>query len=191
MEPSPCANSRSPPPALEDLILRGRSGDQEALKGLIERYQQRMARFVLLETRDANACEDLCQAIFIKMVIGLPRLRDTGRFEPWIFQIARNVARDHSRAALGWRRYFVPYQPYHDAPAACEDRAATEKEAALQDGLQQLSPEDRALLRLHVEEKMSYDELARASSTTVSAIKSRLYRARRELRSFLLARDPE
>jgi RNA polymerase sigma-70 factor (ECF subfamily) len=179
------------PPALEDLILRGRGGDRAALKALIERYQQRVARLVLSEARDANACEDLCQTIFIKMVLGLPRLRDTKCFEPWLFQIARNVVRDHLRAALGWRRYFVPYQPHHDALATCQDGAAMEKESTLQNSLQQLSSDDRRLLRLHFEEKMSYDELARASSTTVSAIKSRLYRARRELRSFLLASDPE
>jgi RNA polymerase sigma-70 factor (ECF subfamily) len=85
----------------------------------------------------------------------------------------------------------VGWQPEYDAVAAPSEPAAAERESALEHGLEQLSAEDRALLRLHVEESASYQELARASNSTVSAIKSRLYRARRELRCFLLAGDPE
>jgi RNA polymerase sigma-70 factor (ECF subfamily) len=188
MEKTPCAASRPEPRALEDLIPAGRSGDRLALRYLIERYQFRMAKFVLSQTRDPNTVEDLCQAVFVKMVIGLPRLRDFSRFESWLFQIARNVCRDHQRAVLGWRRYFVPYE------AACERVATTEaatEENSLDDGIAKLAPEDRALLRLHLEGKKSYRELAHLSNTSVSAIKSRLYRARRELRGFLLAGDSE
>ena len=166
----------------------GRSGDRQALKLLIESYQGRMGKFVLSQTRDPNTAEDLCQAVFVKMVIGLPRLRDTGRFESWLFQIARNVCRDHLRAALGWRRYFVSYSPAHEGIAEPEAPPAENK---LDHGVAQLSPEDRTLLRLHLEEKKSYQELAQLSNTSVSAIKSRLYRARRELRGFLLAGDSE
>jgi RNA polymerase sigma-70 factor (ECF subfamily) len=188
METTPCAASRPEPRALEDLIPAGCGGDRLALGHLIERYQFRMARFVLAQTRDPNTVEDLCQTGFVKMVINLPQLRDVSRFESWLFQIARNVCRDHLRAALGWRRYFVPYDAAYEGVAMSE--AAT-GESKLDDGIAQLTPEDRALLRLHLEEKKSYGELAHLSNTSVSAIKSRLYRARRELLGFLFAGDSE
>jgi len=184
----PCAGLGPEPRALGDLVPLGRSGDRLALKLLIERYQNRMAMFVLAQTRDPNTVEDLCQAAFVKMVTGLPRLRDSSRFESWLFQIARNVCRDHQRAALGWRRYFVPYEVAYERIAVSE---AVSGENKLQDGFAQLAPEDRALLRMHLEEKKSYKELAHLSNTSVSAIKSRLYRARRELRGLLLAGDSE
>jgi len=188
MEETPCAAARPEPRALEGLVLAGRSGDRMAIKHLIERYQFRMAKFVLLQTRDANTVEDLCQVVFVKMVTGLARLRDVGRFESWLFQIARNVCRDHLRAALGWRRYFVPYHAAYERIAVSE--AATE-ENKLDDGIAQLTPEDRALFRLYLKDKKSYREIAQLSNTSVAAIKSRLYRARRELRGFLLAGDSE
>jgi RNA polymerase sigma-70 factor, ECF subfamily len=188
VEKTPCVASRPEPRALGDLVPLGRSGDRLALKLLIERYQNRMAMFVLSQTRDPNTVEDLCQAVFVKMVMGLPRLRDTGRFEPWLFQIARNVCRDHLRAALGWRRYFVPYEVAYERFAISEVASGENK---LDDGVAQLAPKDRALLRLHFEEQKSYKELARLSNTSVSAIKSRLYRARRELRGFLVSGDSE
>lgn len=188
MEPVPFAASRPEPRALEDLVPLGRRGDRQALKMLIESYQTRMARFVLSQTHDPNAIEDLCQGVFVKMVIGLPRLRDDACFESWLFQIARNVCRDHLRAALGWRRFFVSYESAHERVAEPDARPVENK---LDDGVAQLSPEDRALLRLHLEDKKSYRELARLSNTSVSAIKSRLYRVRRELRGLLLAGDSE
>lgn len=180
---------RPEPRALEDLVVQGRSGDRLALKMLIERYQNRIAKFVHAQVRDPNGVEDLCQAVFVKMVMNLARLRDAGRFEPWLFQIARNVCRDHQRAALGLRRYFVPWE------AAAHERVA-EPEAAPEantydDGLAQLSSADSALLRLHLEEKKSYRELAQLSDTSVSAIKSRLFRVRRQLRSILLVGGSE
>jgi RNA polymerase sigma factor (sigma-70 family) len=183
----PCDEFHSEPPALEELILRGRGGDRQAVKRLIEEYQDRIATFVLSQTGDSNQYEDLCQGIFVKMVLGLPRLREVGRFEPWLFQIARNVCRDHLRARMGWKRYFVAYEPAHDHVAAPEPRVGSENEDSLTDRLTQLSPGDRSLLLLHLEEKRSYKDLARLSNNTVSAVKSRLYRARRELRDLLLA----
>ena len=188
MENVPRAAPPPPPRVVDELVIRGRAGDRTALKLLIEHYQNRMARFVFSQTRDPNTIEDLCQTIFVKMVIGLPRLRDTGRFESWLFQIARNVCLDHLRTLLGWRRYFVSYEAAHARVAAPEQ---PREDGSLDQGFAQLSREDRTLLRLHVDEKKSYRELARLSNTSVSAIKSRLYRARRELRGILVAGDSE
>src|SRR5438477_10913784 len=163
MARAPRAESRPDALALEELILWGRSGDREAVKRLIERHQGRIAKFVLSETGDTNAYEDLCQAIFVKMVIGLPRLREPGRFEPWLFQIARNVCRDHLRARLGWRRYFVAYRTEHDHVAAPDIHPGSENEEQLANRLAELSPADRSLLLLNLDEKRSYQELARLS----------------------------
>ena len=189
VEMTPCAaplESRAP----EDLVALGRSGDRLALKMLIERYQNRIARFVRAQVRDPNSVEDLCQAVFVKMVLGLSRLRDASRFEPWLFQIARNVCRDQQRASLGWRRYFVSWDAAHEQVPEPEPEAPPDH-TKFDDRLAQLPPADRTLLRLHIEEKKSHKELARLSNTSVSAIKSRLYRVRRELRSVLLAGDSE
>ena len=185
MDRSPCAE----PLPLEDLLLRGRSGDRGALAELIRRYQGRVARFVIGQTGDENHYEDLCQTIFVKMVFALPRLRASDRFEPWLFQIARNACRDHLRARNGWRRLFVPAEPEHEAVAAVAPGAGKSEE--LERGLAQLPPEQRDLLKLSVEEKRSYEELARLTNSSVSSVKSRLYRARENLRGFLLAGDRE
>jgi RNA polymerase sigma-70 factor (ECF subfamily) len=185
---SSCAKRGAPAPPPEDCILRGRRGDRQALEALIRNYQGRVARYVIAVTGDADHYEDICQSIFVKMVLALPRLRETERFEPWLFQIARNACRDHLRARQGSRRMFVSFDPQHENVAA-ETAAETDEAGAIERGLARLPEEQQNLLRLSLEERRSYEELARLSRSTLSAVKSRLWRARENLRELLLTGD--
>jgi RNA polymerase sigma-70 factor (ECF subfamily) len=164
------------------LVARACAGDRRAAEALIGRYQQRVARFVVVQTGNDGAYEDLCQTVFVKMVLGLPRLRAAERFEPWLFQIARNVCRDHLRKQRGWRRLFVSYGAEHDRIGAAEPDAENG------DGLERHL---RSLLALSLDGRRSYGELARLTHVSVSAVKSRLHRARESLKSLMLAEDPE
>jgi RNA polymerase sigma factor (sigma-70 family) len=161
------------------------------LEALIRRYQERIARFVIAQTGHDSCYEDLCQTIFVKMVLGLPRLKDVSRFEPWLFQIARNVCRDHLRARKGWRRLFVSYEPEHDQIALPQTppRQLAEENVAL--GIARLPDAQREVLQLSLQRPRSYEELAGLSNATVAAVKSRLHRARENLRKMLLAGEPE
>jgi RNA polymerase sigma-70 factor (ECF subfamily) len=165
------------------LVARAGSGDRRAMEQLIVMYQQRIARFVIAQTRDDTHYEDLCQTVFVKMVLSLSGLRETERFEPWLFQI------DHLRARTGWRRLFAAYNDSH------ETVAVPEPQPNLRDGIdariEQLPQSQRDLLRLSLDERRSYEEMARMSQSSVSAVKSRLHRARQNLRALLLAGDAE
>lgn len=171
------------------LIARAGSGNRRAIEQLIVAYQQRIARFVIAQTRHDANYEDLCQATFVKMVLGLPRLRAPERFEPWLFQIARNVCRDHLRARAGWRRLFAAYDGAHESVAAEETQINRAEGVEAQ--IERLPPAQRNLLRLSLESTRSYEEMAQLSQSSVSAVKSRLHRARQNLRALLLAGDAE
>jgi RNA polymerase sigma-70 factor (ECF subfamily) len=171
------------------LVARAGSGDRRSAEKLIVLYQQRVARLVIAQTNDASHYEDLCQTIFVKMVLALPRLREPERFEAWLFQIARNVCRDHLRARRGWRRLFVPYEAGHDSIAAPDD--TPDRPAAAEERIDELPEAQRAILRQSLDGRRSYEELARLSHSSVSAVKSRLHRARQNLRSLLVAGDCE
>jgi RNA polymerase sigma-70 factor (ECF subfamily) len=180
---SPCAGTLAP----KELVLRGRGGDRPALAELIRRYQTRMARFVIAQTGEESHYEDMCQTIFVKMVLALPKLRAADRFEPWLFQIARNVCRDHLRARLGWRRLFAPMGQDCENVVAESAPVQSENSGDVGRGLEKLPPGQRQLLELSLEEKHSYEELAVLTGTSVSSVKSRLFRARENLRGILLA----
>ena len=179
----------SPPPAIPLLVREGCTGDRPAQAALIRHYQDRIAKFVVMQTGRDEPYEDLCQTIFVKMVMGLPRLRSVDHFEPWLFRIARNVCRDHLRRQRGWWRIFVPTQPEHDAIAA-ELPSSNDEMDRLEHAMERLPVAQRDLLRLSLEQHRSYDELARLSSDSVASVKSRLHRARRNLREILLVEAP-
>lgn len=179
-------------PATTTLVVAGRGGDRKAIEELIGRYQRRIARFVVAQTGNDSHYEDLCQTIFVKMVLALPRLRAVEQFEHWLFQIARNVCRDHLRSRAGWRRLFVPYEPVaHDSVSTPEAHLAPDKEQAIGDGIDLLPDNQRHLLQLSLDGTKSYEELADLSNSSVPAVKSRLHRARENLKRILLAGEPE
>lgn len=184
---------RDPKPSPDDtaaLVARAAGGCRRAAEALIVLHRQRVARFVIALTRDEAHYEDLCQTIFVKMVLGLPRLRERERFEPWLFQIARNVCRDHLRARLGWRRLFVPYESGHDAAAALPE-TQPDASRSVQEHIQLLPEAQRTLLRLSLDGGRSYEEMAELTRSSVAAVKSRLHRARQNLKTLMLAGDSE
>src|SRR5215831_4759400 len=109
------------------LVAKSQKGDAAAMEGLIARYQPRVAGFVLACVGDGQAVEDLCQTIFYKMLLGLPRLEAEEKFEAWLFRIARNACFDYLRRRR-LRRIFVPWQSRDNelasAPESTADSAA-------------------------------------------------------------------
>jgi RNA polymerase sigma-70 factor, ECF subfamily len=156
-----------------------------ALEQLIRDYQRRVAAAVIAIVGDDPDWQDLCQQIFVKMVLGLPRLKDPALFEPWLFRIARNACFDHLRRRRG-RRFIVPWERWHDnlsaePPPNDEETRST----ALGIALAQLPDDQRELLTLVRDRAWSYQALARMTGASLSAIKSRLFRARRRLQQLI------
>ena len=181
--------SQPPPVEIDVLVAQAMDGDRRAAEELITLYQQRMARFVIGLTGDQAHYEDLCQTIFVKMVLALPKLRSVGRFEPWLFQIARNVCRDHLRARQGWRRLFVSYDRAHESVSAPE--TPPDLSDAVHRGIARLPEAQRLLLQHSLGGEKSYEDMARLTGASVSSVKSRLHRARENLRALILMEHSE
>ena len=159
---------------IEDAI----AGSEEALTELIVLYQKRVAGFVLGLTGERDAVDDLTQAIFLKVAGSIGKLRQPERFEPWLFQIARNACLSHLRRRK-WLSLFVPFSPSdHERAAESSDDAAERLRAALQ----KLPTSQRDLVCLLFERSYSYEELAALTRSTIASVRSRLHRAKRTLR---------
>ncbi len=171
----------APPPELPALLAQARSGDLSAQDALIRLYQQRIAAFILALTSDIDSVPDLAQSVFLKMTLRLPQLHDSSRFEAWLFRIARNVCRDHFRREK-WRSLFTPFSsPHEELPAPSPSLPSD----SLLNALQSLPPAQRELITLLYEREWSYEELASITGSSLSSVKSRLFRARTELKRLL------
>src|SRR5271170_8321086 len=111
------AMRHEPAPDLATTVERARAGDQAAIRSLIELYQGRVGRFVRSMIGDDSEWEDVTQATFVKMILGIERLQSIDIFESWLFKIARNASMDHLRRRR-WRRLFIPWEQHHGEVAA-------------------------------------------------------------------------
>ncbi len=166
--------------ALVDLVCRAQRGDESAQRELILSYQRRVAGFVYAMTSRSDSVEDLAQQVFIKMIRALNGLQAPAQFESWLFRLARNTCIDHLRRQK-LRSIFLPFAVEHEEVPEPPGAVDTEELDALRHALEQLRPQDRALLAL-VQEGRSHAEIAETLGTSVAAVKARLHRAREQLR---------
>ena len=175
--------AEDPGGGIRSRVDAARMGDEQALEEVIRTYQDRIARFIVsIVGRDADY-EDLCQLTFVKMSLALPKLRSVDIFEGWLFRIARNVCMDHLRR-LKWRRVFVPFTREHEE-VPLEEPDDPGRYRAFESALVQLPSDQRELIALLRESDWSYAQLAEITGSTVSAVGTRLFRARSNLRKLL------
>jgi RNA polymerase sigma-70 factor (ECF subfamily) len=168
----------------QTLVLRSQLGDEAAFAELLALHGPHLLSFTRNMMRSSpEQVEDLVQEIWLAIYRGLPRLRDVGRFRPWAFRIARD------RIYREYRRRKMPIQPLEEGEMeelseAGEPSGALDREE-MQRGLEALSPEHREVLVLCFFEEMSYEEIARVTDTTLGTVRSRIYYARRALKTAL------
>jgi RNA polymerase sigma factor (sigma-70 family) len=185
-QPLSIAVRHEPAPDLTLTVTRARAGDHAAIHALIEQYQGRVGRFVRSMLGDDSEWEDVAQATFVKMMLGIERLQAVEIFESWLFKIARNASLDHLRRRR-WRRLFTSWEPDHGEIAAPARGVQDTRLTRLERALTRLPVDQRELILLMRENDWSYGDLARIIGVSVVAVKSRLFRARARLRA--LVRD--
>ena len=182
--------------SIAELIIRARSGDEAALEQIIRAYQERVAAMVISRLGNAEDWQDVCQQTFVKMVLGLRRLKEIDAFEPWLFRIARNACFDHLRRRRS-RWFLVPWQDrhedHHEDQAEDGHQAIAEggqdtdpRSSALDTAIERLPSEQRELMELVRDHSWGYARLAAVTGHSVGAIKSRLFRARRRLKQLVI-----
>lgn len=165
-------------------VERARAGDHSAVRALIELYQGRVARFVRSMLGDDSELEDVAQATFVKMMLGIERLQSVEIFESWLFKIARNCSLDHLRRRR-WRWMFTSWEPRHGEVGAVSCEIEDGRLAQVERALTRLPVDQRELILLMRENDWSYGDLARITGASAASVKSRLFRARSRLRGLL------
>jgi RNA polymerase sigma-70 factor (ECF subfamily) len=134
-------------------------------------------RYLCRMVGQAETARDLTQEVFLRVARADVPDRDPAGLRAWVFAIARNLARNHARD--GQRR------PSEVALAETARPAVQELGTAIQGALAALSDLDRDVFLLRETAGLSYAEIAAACDLTIEAVRTRLHRARSELRSAL------
>lgn len=170
-----------------DLVLKCQQGDSTSFKQLYGRYQQRV-RATLYQLCGEEMLDDLVQEVFLRIWKGLPRLRQPGYFSTWVYRITWNVATDKRRQFAQNQLSTEDDSNLDSTPSRPEDTPDLMRlhyQDLVQQGLQSLSLEHRAVLVLHDLEDVPQKEVANILQLPVGTVKSRLFYARTQMRKFL------
>ena len=183
------------PPGEADLVARAQAGDLAAFETIVARYEHRIFRLVRQMLGDSADAEDVLQETFIKVYTKLGQFQQQSRLYTWMVRIAVNQALMKLRQRRGQTVSLdedietpagsTPRDISDSHPNPEEQYQALETAELLQRGLQSLSLPYRLVFQLRDIDELSTEETAEALGLTVSAVKSRLLRARLQLRERL------
>ena len=165
-------------------IAEAKTGDKDAFAKLVEKYQRPVYSVCYRMLGTPTAAEDAAQEAFIRAFLALDRYDSNRSFATWILSIASSYSIDQLRKKkvtilsmdnekYGW---MAPPDPGPSPEKAALDK---EKSALVQNILADLPETDRAAVILQFWHDYSYDEIAETLGLSSSAVKSRLFRARR------------
>lgn len=189
-------STREADPLDQTDMARLKAGHDVALDDLMDRYAGPLFGFLCRFVGDEDAAKDLAQETFVRVYQNRSAFKTGTLFSPWLFTIAGNLARNHLRARA--RRPEVPLDAagQDDAPTIADRLPANDEtpdERLLRDERHSevrravaVLPDDlrEAVVLCELEDR-SLAEAADLLSTTVKAVESRLYRARKQLREQL------
>jgi len=162
-----------------DLLLAWRAGDRRAGEALATRHYPAVLRY--FELNASSAAEDLAQHAFTACLEGRDKLRDAGAFRPYLMSIARRQLALYHRKASRTRllhRFNIPGRRTQLSTLVARNR----EQLALLRALASMPRQPQLLLVLFYWDGVSTTELAQSWDVTPSTIRSRLARAREQLR---------
>jgi RNA polymerase sigma factor (sigma-70 family) len=171
----------------ELLAVRCQLGEPAAFDDLIARWHGPLWTYTRRLVGHDDAAQEVVQDVWIRVIRGLPRLRDGSKLRSWLFGIARRTLMDCLR-----EEYARPAEPdidVNEIPAEPFTETAEEDLAELERGLARLPLVEREVLTLFYLEELSLNDVAEALKVPVGTVKSRLFRARRMLRQEMHAGD--
>jgi len=179
----------------ESLVERSRAGDTWAFGELVRRYQGRLYPTLLRLTGSAEDAQDLLQEAFLRAYRKLGRFQGESSFYTWLYRLTVNLALSHRRrrnpslrlADLPSSEDEGSYDPASEADQSDPSLPAeqAERDALVHRALDALAPDHRAVVVMKEFDGLRYEEIAAHLGVPVGTVRSRLHRARRELRERL------
>lgn len=163
-------------------MARYQAGEPEAGALLVEKLSPAMFQYFLAQVRSRADAEDLLQDFWLRIHNARHTHRPGEPVLPWAYAIARRVKIDDYRRHRRARQHEVPDEDLLRTAPAAEPLPAHE---SLTELLRELPESQREVILLMKVSGLSLEETARATSTTVGAVKQKAHRAYQRLRALL------
>ncbi len=172
------------------LIEEARQGDTTAFGRLVQKYQGRLYNTMLHVSGSREEAEDVVQEAFIQAFTKLDSFRAQSAFYTWLYRIGFNAAisrrrRKRHEVSVEQAREMTGEEPVDDGEAPTERLLREEQIGQVHTALDALSEEHRAILVLREIEGCCYETISEILNLPVGTVRSRLHRARLQLRDQL------
>lgn len=168
-------------------------GDQTAFMNIVDAYQRPVYNLCYRMLGDPVEAEDAAQETFLRAYTKINSYQPARKFSSWLFSIASHYCIDRLRRqrqqVVSWDELPPWNTPPDNKPEPEAATLAHEAKAGVHDLLNSLPPDYRAAIVLRYWHEMSYDEIAESLETSVSAIKSRLFRAKQMMSQELASNE--
>lgn len=174
------------------LIDRALTGDRLAFTCLVQQNQDRLFASMLQVTGSPDEAEEVVQDAFIRAFIKLDTFKRNSQFFTWLYRIAFNSAltrrrRSRAKISLDQGREQSGMDVVDHGDAVDEPMLRRERIAMVRQALETLSNEHRSILVLREMQEHSYEHIAEILNISIGTVRSRLSRARRQLKLSLEA----
>lgn len=171
----------------ENIIARARRGDADAFEQLVVAYRDQVFRLALRMCGNEADADEVAQEAFLSAWKALPNFRGDSRFSTWLYQLTSHAAIDLMRrekrqiAAEDIAEVSAP----DPGPSPQQQAERSETRQAVRDAMGQLSPEYRQIVVLRFLQELSYEEIGAVLKLPPGTVKSRLNRAKAQLKDIL------
>ncbi len=166
---------------IKQLLESAQDGDQNALREIINHYKDDLFRFLVHLTRNHELANDILQESFLKLLTKIDTIKKPEQLKSWLFRIAKNQFIDHTRKKANTSSVALD-----SVPEIQDQEFDTDKERQvfiLQEAIKRLPEKERIIIVCVDLEQRSYSEASEILEISESALKSRLFRARKLLKN--------
>jgi RNA polymerase sigma-70 factor (ECF subfamily) len=182
-----------------DLVARCKAGDKLAFDELVAAHQERVFNVAYRLMGNYDEALDLTQEVFLNCFRKISTFKGDSAVATWLYRITVNCAKNRwkyqqSRGLNRTDSLDAPLQSddekslmEYPSPAPGPSDVATDREQQLrfEEAIQKLAPEYREALVLRYVEELSYEQIAEILRVSLGTVKSRIHRARAELRQLM------
>lgn len=169
------------------LIEKSLAGDQQAFESLVLTHQDRLFHAMTHVTGSMHDAEEVTQEAFIKAFLKLSTFQRNSQFFTWLYRIAFNIAlsrkrRKKARVSLDQRREEIGNEVVDQSDDVDAGLIREDHVSLVQTALAELTEQHRSILVLREMNEASYEEIAEILELSIGTVRSRLNRARKQLR---------
>lgn len=170
----------------EKIIARARRGDADAFEQLVVAYRDQVFRLALRMCGSEADADEVAQEAFLSAWKALPNFRGESQFSTWLYQLTTHAAIDLMRREKRQIAADITEVSAADpAPSPQQQAEQSEQREIVRDAILQLAPEQREVVVLRFMEELSYEEIGAVLKLPSGTVKSRLNRAKAQLKEIL------